>query len=153
HHREGVGPVHGADPGRLDDLRRRGRGVAVCGCNAGHGGSLSNSVTALIRRNYTVRYCTRAMKSMQTAHRLHKNASRSRPRLANRVSPWERSGHADQDAGISTVSTTWMTPFDWCTLEIDTIDLSPLASMIQILPSACLTVSSSPSTVFSILPS
>src|ERR1700750_3043890 len=58
-----------------------------------------------------------------------------------------------QDAGKSTVSTTWMTPFDWCTLEIETIERSPLESMIQILPSACFTVCSSPSAVLSFLPS
>jgi hypothetical protein len=31
----------------------------------------------------------------------------------------------DQDAGSSTVSTTWMTPFDWLTFEMVTIDWTP----------------------------
>src|SRR5579871_351343 len=58
-----------------------------------------------------------------------------------------------QLAGISTVSTTWITPLDWLTLEIVTIEVPPLASTIQILPPSCLTVRVSPSTVLSVLPS
>src|SRR5262245_57239578 len=77
------------------------------------------------------------------------------PRLASRTHPvlgLVRT-RVDQDAGSSTVSTTWMTPFDWLTFEIVTIDWPPLASMIQTLLPSCLTVSSSPSAVFSFMPS
>src|SRR5262245_13799744 len=82
-------------------------------------------------------------------------ASRVTPaRLPSRILFWGWSGHGvDQDAGSSTVSTTWMTPFDWLTFEIVTIDWPPLASMIQTLPPSCLTVSCSPSAVFSFMPS
>src|SRR3954470_2742898 len=55
--------------------------------------------------------------------------------------------------GISTVSTTWMTPFDWLTLGIVTVEEFPLESMIITLPSDFLMVSCSPSTVLSFLPS
>jgi hypothetical protein len=44
----------------------------------------------------------------------------------------------DQDAGNSTVSTTWITPFDWLTFEIVTVEVPPLASTIQTLPSGLL---------------
>src|SRR5215218_6867951 len=69
------------------------------------------------------------------------------PRLANpHALVGTSQGRAGaQDAGISTVSTTWITPLDWLTFEIVTIDRPPLASTIQTLPSSFLTVSSSPS--------
>src|SRR3984957_8372529 len=93
------------------------------------------------------------IRTMPTGHRGHKKASRVAP-ARGRASCWgpiqDRRG---QDAGISTVSITWITPFDWLTLEIVTIEVPPLASTIQILPSWCLTVSSSPSAVLSFLPS
>src|SRR5436309_10976764 len=57
------------------------------------------------------------------------------------------------DAGISTVSTTWITPLDWLTFAIVTVEEPPLASTIITLSPECFTVSSSPSTVFSFLPS
>src|SRR6476620_4130215 len=77
------------------------------------------------------------------------------PRLANpHALVGTSQGRAGpQDAGISTVSTTWITPFDWLTFEIVTIERPPLASTIQTLPSSFLTVSSSPSAVFSFMPS
>ena len=46
--------------------------------------------------------------------------------------------------GISTVSTTWMTPLLCFTSGIVTIDLPPLASMISSLPPAIATFSVSP---------
>src|SRR6195256_4339582 len=49
--------------------------------------------------------------------------------------------------GNSTVSITWMTPFDWNTFWIVTFDTLPLESqMLSVLPLAS-TVSQSPSTV------
>src|SRR4030095_10408073 len=56
----------------------------------------------------------------------------------------------DQPLGSSTVSTTWITPFDWNTFWIVTLEALPLASQIvSALPLAS-TVSSSPSTVLSL---
>src|SRR5215472_10315380 len=53
--------------------------------------------------------------------------------------------------GISTVSTTCITPFDCSTSAIVTIDIAPLASVTDSRPGpACLTTSSSPSTVLSL---
>src|SRR4051812_15782542 len=77
------------------------------------------------------------------------------PRLANPHAPvgTSQARAGAQDAGISTVSTTWITPFDWLTFEIVTIDLPPLASTIQTLPPSCFTVSCSPSAVLSFMPS
>src|SRR5713101_4345694 len=64
------------------------------------------------------------------------------------------SGHAySYDAGIRTVSTTWITPFDWLTFGIVTAEEPPLASTIITLSPDFLTISSSPSTVLSFLPS
>jgi len=56
------------------------------------------------------------------------------PRLALDAPPDRDRGLGSpipQDAGSSTVSITWMTPFDWLTLEIVTIDEPPLASTIM----------------------
>src|SRR6202035_769132 len=110
--------------------------------------------TPIIRREPGLRYCNRDYQNDA------KRASRSQksepgcPGSRSRVLLGTRSGQARrQDAGISTVSTTWITPFDWLTLEIVTIEVPPLASTIQTLPSWCFTVSSSPSTVLSFLPS
>src|SRR5215468_3494097 len=62
------------------------------------------------------------------------------------IHPRER----DQLLGRSTLSTTWITPFDWNTFWIVTLEALPLASQIvSALPLAS-TVSSSPSTVFSL---
>src|SRR5215475_413739 len=93
---------------------------------------------------------------MLSAHRIHKRASRVSPGAPLRTlveMSEEICISGVQEAGINTVSTTWITPFDWCTLEIETVEEPPLASMIQILPSARFTVSSSPSAVLSFLPS
>ncbi len=62
-------------------------------------------------------------------------------------------GMLAQEAGISTVSTTWITPFDWLTLAMVTVDVPPLASVSVTLPSLFEMVSVSPSTVLSFLPS
>src|SRR4029078_13683594 len=83
-----------------------------------------------------------------------KKASRVAPARQSHAPSWDQSGaRGDQDAGSSTVSTTWLTPFEWFAFEIVAVEGPPLASMIMALPSAVLTVSSSPSAVLSFLPS
>ena len=82
--------------------------------------------TGLYARNRVSVTALQVINLMPAAHRGHKNASRAAP---------ARCLARGYDAGISTVSTTWMTPFDWLTLEIVTIEVPPLASTIQILPS------------------
>src|SRR5476651_1461443 len=57
------------------------------------------------------------------------------------------------DAGIRTVSITWITPFDWLTFAIVTVEEPPLASTIITLSPDLFTVSSSPSTSLTFLPS
>ncbi|WP_244581955.1 hypothetical protein, partial [Escherichia coli] len=54
----------------------------------------------------------------------HKNASRGEApaRMSQGVQGLSRPAGC-QVAGISTVSTTWMTPFDWLTLGIVTIEV------------------------------
>src|SRR5690242_14915073 len=118
--------------------------------------SIPFGVQYSIRWETGLRYYRRAIKAIRAFYRSHKKASRGVPRLetcASRLGTLKGHAPSDQEAGISTVSTTWMTPFDWCTLEIETIEESPLASTIQILPSIFFTVSSSPSAVLSFLPS
>src|SRR5262245_20348865 len=57
------------------------------------------------------------------------------------------SSHCRQP-GNRTVSTTWITPLDWSTSPMVTIDLPPLASVTESLPGpACSTVRVSPATV------
>src|SRR5688572_18765104 len=51
--------------------------------------------------------------------------------------------------GISTVSTTWMTPLDWKTLAMVTFDMPPLASVSQMAPFLEVAVRVSPWAVFS----
>src|SRR5262249_26105614 len=52
--------------------------------------------------------------------------------------------------GSSTLSTTWITPFDWNTFWIVTLEAPPLASQIVSVLALASTVSSSPSTVLSL---
>src|SRR6516225_1988338 len=103
-------------------------------------GSLSWALASLgcrsrQRRKWLFRYFTNTGAS-RTRNRSYSQKSEPGFPARRRVSRWGISvaeiGIRDTyEAGISTVSTTWITPFDWWTLEIDTIDWSPLASMIQ----------------------
>src|SRR6185503_7457103 len=154
HHREGVGPVHGPHPGRLDDFRLGRGGLLVADCKGRHGCFPFAVPYRFIRPEPGFRYCHDAIKSMHGGHKVHKKASRVAPARQSHAPSWDQSGaRGDQDAGSSTVSTTWITPFDWLTFEIVTVEEPPLASMIMTLPSDFLTVSSSPSAVLSFLPS
>src|SRR3974390_3134670 len=83
----------------------------------------------------------------------HKKTSRVAP-ARGRASCWEPgAGRPGRYEGIRTVSTTWITPFDWLTFAMVTVEESPLESMIiTVLPDR-LTVSCSPWTVLSFLPS
>src|SRR3954467_2401355 len=91
---------------------------------------------------------------MPEAYGVHKKASQVAPARLSLTPPGRGRAGADcYDAGIRTVSTTWMTPFDWLTFEIVTIEVPPLASTIQILLPSCFTVSCSPSAVLSFMPS
>src|SRR3954453_14366229 len=56
----------------------------------------------------------------------------------------------NQLLGSSTLSTTWITPFDWNTFWIVTLEAPPLASQIVSVLFLASTVSSSPSTVLSL---
>src|SRR5450755_4370920 len=158
-HRHRVDPMHGSHPGRLDDPGRGHGLMTFGGCKAGHGSSPSfKSALGEYTRYFRLRYCHPAIKSMLGGHRrqnrLHEKASRVAPLAldASRPGP-DPGGRIPQDAGSSTVSITWMTPFDWLTLEMVTIEESPLASMIMTWPPARLTIRSSPWTVLSFLPS
>jgi hypothetical protein len=56
----------------------------------------------------------------------------------------------EDQLGISTLSITWMTPFDWNTFWIETLEALPLESrMVSTCPLNS-TVSSSPSTVLNL---
>src|SRR5450631_282471 len=157
-HRHCIGPVHGADPGRLNDLCRGGYAALIAGCKAGHVSSLAIPKLEVVNPLYAG---TRGfVTAMGLSDRYppgmsgHKKASRVSPARSRRILVGTRSGRAGYyDAGIRTVSTTWITPLDWLTFGIVTIEVPPLASTIQTLPSWCLTVSSSPSAVLSFLPS
>src|SRR6476659_5340756 len=155
-HGKGVDPMQQTHPGRLDDLCRSGRGDLLFADGGGrHGCSLLKPVTSIYARNLICVTAMRAVGFMHAARHGHKKASRVAPaRLSSCTllgGCWVRG--LFQDDGISTVSTTWITPFDWLTFEIVTIEVPPLASTIQTLPSWCFTVSSSPSAVLSFLPS
>src|SRR6267142_1284861 len=107
-----------------------------------------------IRRELLLRYCNTGYRFMDAGYRGHKKASRDTPARRSRILLGTGSGHASSyDAGIRTVSTTWITPFDWLTFGIVTVEEPPLASTIVTVPPDFLTVSSSPSTVLSFLPS
>src|SRR4051812_4030334 len=96
-----------------------------------------------IRREPGFCYCPRAIRSMHGTYRGHKKASRVAPARLVHATCWDQSGvRGAQEAGISTVSTTWITPLDWLTFEIVTVEVPPLASTIQTLPPSCFTVSS-----------
>jgi hypothetical protein len=80
--------------------------------------------TGLYARNRIFVTATRAINVMCRAYGGHKKASRvapARPPVAH-PSTGLLGARTPQDAGISTVSTTWITPFDWLTLEIVTSD-------------------------------
>src|ERR1700731_1860992 len=97
-----------------------------------------------IRRARRLRYChTNDKIDTGRASRSQKSEP-GRPGSRSRILLGTKSGGAWGYDGIRTVSTTGMTPFDWLTFEIVTIEEPPLESMIQILPSWCFTVSSSP---------
>src|ERR1700755_2289941 len=55
-HRDRVGPVHDPDPGRLDDFRRLAGEMTVGCCKAGHGCSVADARTTIIRPKYSIRY-------------------------------------------------------------------------------------------------
>src|ERR1700761_2752776 len=89
---------------------------------------------------------------MPAGYRDHKKASRVAPARGLRIPMGTDQARGCYD-GISTVSTTWITPFDWLTFGIVTVEEPPLASMIITVSPERLTGSSSPWTVFSFLPS
>src|SRR5260370_35750117 len=89
---------------------------------------------------------------MPAGYRSHKKASRVAP-ARGRASCWGLNQDKRGYDGIRTVSTTWITPFDWLTFGIVTVEESPLESMIITVVPDRLTVSSSPWTVFNFLPS
>src|SRR5258706_15081158 len=107
-----------------------------------------------IRRNPRLRYSHARYKAHARRVSRSQKSEPGLPRLAVRILLATGSGHASSyDAGIRTVSTTWITPFDWLTFGIVTVEEPPLASTIVTVPPDFLTVSSSPSTVLSFLPS
>jgi len=50
--------------------------------------------------------------------------------------------------GKRTLSTTWVTPFDWITSPTVIVDIPPFSSVSMILPSCKVAVSTPPETVF-----
>src|SRR6185437_10516618 len=150
-HRHRVDPVHDPDPRRLHDFRRHCWGLGT-GCKARHGNSVAEG---RINIHYTpgtgasLQECTPSDRWTAVSAVTKKRAGL--PQLALRI----RCGRSSvwRYDGIRTVSTTWITPFDWLTFGIVTVDESPLASMIITLSPDRFTVRSSPSTVLSFLPS
>src|SRR5882757_1748398 len=144
-----------AHPGGLDSFCPGGRGGLLFADGEGrHGCSLLKRYRN-IRSEPDLRYCHACYQFHARSASWSQKSEPGRPGSPPVAHPvrgcWARG--LFYDAGISTVSTTWITPFDWLTFEIVTIEVPPLASTIQTLPSWCLTVSCSPSAVFSFLPS
>src|SRR5438105_11535383 len=70
-------------------------------------------ISFILRPEPGFRYCRDAIRSMHGAYRVHKKASRVAPaRQSTRPVGTSQGRAGGQDAGISTVSTTWITPFD-----------------------------------------
>ena len=80
--------------------------------------------TGLYARNRIFVTATGAINAMHHAYGNHKKASQVAPARLPVAHPGTGllAARTPQDAGISTVSTTWITPFDWLTLEIVTSD-------------------------------
>src|SRR5258706_7585192 len=92
--------------------------------------SLDTSIR-VIRREPLLRYCN---KNDQVGARRVRRSQKNEPDCPGSPLPilmGTRSGCAGgYDAGISTGSTTWITPLDWLTFEILTGDEPPFASTI-----------------------
>src|SRR5260370_6734284 len=72
-----------------------------------------------------------AIRLMPAGYRGHKKASRDTPARRSRILLGTGSGHAwSHDAGIRTVSIPWITPVDWLTFVIVTVEEPPFASTI-----------------------
>src|ERR1035437_3065056 len=96
---------------------------------------LSNLVPLLYAGSFGFVTAIATIRSMPAGYRGHENASRVAP--ARDRASWWGPGQDERGCydGIRTVSTTWITPFDWLTFGIVTAEESPLASMIiTVLP-------------------
>src|SRR5580704_6671365 len=96
--------------------------------------------TPTIRREAGLRYCHKGTRFMPAGPLAVTKKRAGFPRLAAAHPLWGQ-GYAWCYDGIRTVSTTWITPLDWLTFGIVTVEEPPLASMIITVSPERLTVS------------